>query len=257
MLPELTAGEWGLACVAGMLVGASKTGLPGVGMLVVPVMAHLFGGRLSVGALLPLLIVADMFAVTWYRRDCRWDLIGRLALWVGFGVAAGAGILAWFGGAAASDAMGPWIGGIVLAMLATHLALKGRNAEAWSRGRLWTAGAGVLAGITTTISNAAGPVMSLYMAGQGVDKRKFVGTLAWFFFAVNVSKVPILAALTFAQPERPLMTVQTLAFDLVMAPLVAVGAFGGRKVLEKIPQSAFEGLVLVLAAAASVTLLVG
>lgn len=257
MLPELAPAEWGLACVAGMLVGASKTGLPGVGMLVVPVMAHLFGGRLSVGALLPLLIVADVFAVAWYRRDCRWDLLGRLALWVGLGVAVGAGILAWFGGAAASDAMGPWIGGIVLAMLATHLALKGRNAEAWSRGRVWTAGAGVLAGITTTISNAAGPVMSLYMAGQGVDKRRFVGTLAWFFFAVNVSKVPILAALTFAQPENPLMTVQTLAFDLAMVPLVAVGAFGGRKVLEKIPQSAFEGVVLVLAAAASVKLLVG
>lgn len=257
MLPELTAGEWGLACIAGMLVGASKTGLPGVGMLVVPVMAHLFGGRLSVGALLPLLIVADLFAVTWYRRDCRWDLIGRLAIWVGLGVAGGAGILAWFGSASASNAMGPWIGGIVLAMLATHVALKGRDAESWSRGRAWTAGAGILAGITTTISNAAGPVMSLYMAGQGVDKRKFVGTLAWFFFAVNVAKVPILAALTFAQPERPLMTPHTLGFDLAMVPFVALGAVGGKVALEKISQTTFEAVILVLAAAASVKLLLG
>ena len=44
----------------------SKTGLSGLGLMVVPDLASVFGRRPSVGLLLPILIFADVFTVTWY-----------------------------------------------------------------------------------------------------------------------------------------------------------------------------------------------
>ncbi|BCW98807.1 MAG: hypothetical protein KatS3mg024_1634 [Armatimonadota bacterium] len=73
LIPSLTPLEWALALASAALVGFSKTGVPGTGILVVPLMAALFGGRQSVGTLLPMLIFADCFAVAWYRRHARWD----------------------------------------------------------------------------------------------------------------------------------------------------------------------------------------
>ncbi|RYG47062.1 sulfite exporter TauE/SafE family protein, partial [bacterium] len=43
-----------LGALAALLAGFSKTGVPGSGILIVPMMAAIFGGRLSVGATLPL-----------------------------------------------------------------------------------------------------------------------------------------------------------------------------------------------------------
>jgi hypothetical protein len=53
-------------------VGFSKTGIAGLGMLIVPLMANVFAGKASAGALLPMLLFGDVFAVAWYRRHAQW-----------------------------------------------------------------------------------------------------------------------------------------------------------------------------------------
>ena len=111
--------------------------------------------------------------------------------------------------------------------------------------RPWfTALTGVLAGFATTVSNAAGPVMGIYLVSKHLDKHRFLGTSAWFFFLVNVSKLPGYAVLQMVTP-------QTLRWDLLLAPLVAGGALIGSRVLKRIPQSAFDVLVLALAGIAA------
>ena len=72
-----------------MFVGISKTGVPGIGILVVPLLAYGFGGRLSAGVMLPMLIMGDLFAVAWYRRHAQWDKLVGLLPWVYGGVALG------------------------------------------------------------------------------------------------------------------------------------------------------------------------
>ena len=52
-----------------------------------------------------------------------------------------------------------------------------------------------LAGSTTMIANAAGPVMTIYLLACRLPKFEFVGTAAWFFFAINLLKVPFSASL--------------------------------------------------------------
>ena len=85
--------QWILGGTAALMIGVSKTGVPGIGILVVPLLASVFGGRPSVGIMLPMLILADCFAGVWYRRHAQWDKLVRLLPWVVAGMAIGAATL--------------------------------------------------------------------------------------------------------------------------------------------------------------------
>jgi uncharacterized membrane protein YfcA len=75
---DLNTLQWVLLALSGLLIGMAKTGLSGFGMMVVPILANAFGGRPSVGLLLPILIFADVFAVSWYNRHADWKHVLRL-----------------------------------------------------------------------------------------------------------------------------------------------------------------------------------
>ena len=85
----LTPAQWLLGSLAALLIGFSKTGLPSAGILAVPLMALVFQGRVAVGTTVLLLIVADLFAVGWYRRYTRWDKLWQLMPWVVLGMLTG------------------------------------------------------------------------------------------------------------------------------------------------------------------------
>ena len=258
MIPSLTPAEWGLALLCAALVGFSKTGVPGTGILAVPLMAALFGGRESVGTLLPMLIFADCFAVAWYRRHARWDRLWVLIPWVLAGMALGAGALRTLGASSGSrDRLGALIGILVLGMLALNLA-RGRWGERLvPHSRAGSALTGVAAGFATAVSNAAGPVMSLYFLSAGLNKSEFMGSFAWYFFIFNLIKVPIFAALTLADPRHPLFSASSLTFNLLVAPMIGAGAVAGRWLLPRIPQKLFDDAVLALAAVAALRLILG
>src|SRR4051794_13611290 len=114
---HLTSEDWIAAGFSALLIGFSKTGMPGAGIPAVHLMAHVFGGRASVGVVLPMLIFADCFAATWYRRHTRWDKLGALLPWVLMGMIIG-GVLLWQLGVhpGVKDALNPLIGALVLIM---------------------------------------------------------------------------------------------------------------------------------------------
>lgn len=205
-----------------------------------------------------MLIMADAFAVTWFRRHCQWPTLLKLAPSVVAGMALGGLALYWIGESSTKkDVMGIIIGVLILVMLALHFA-KQRLGERFSlHSKTGTAASGAAAGFTTTVANAAGPVMGIYLTSAGLTKEAFIGTGAWYFFIVNTAKLPILATVTMLQPDKPLLTTDTLMMNLMLFPVIVLGAFLGRSALSKIPQKAFEWAVLVLAAAGALKLLMG
>jgi uncharacterized membrane protein YfcA len=239
---------WGVA--AALLVGVSKTGVPGVGILVVTMLAQAFGGWASIAVMLPMLILGDVFAATWYRRHAQWDKLVGLLPWVLAGVALGAVALRYFAQNAHTKAMlNPVIGGLVLLMLGLHL-LGDRLGEKFtphSKGGMVTTG--VAAGFATTVSNAAGPIMMMYLAAQKMPKAQFMGTIAWYFFLINMTKVPVYAA-------QGLFTRQSLLIDLITAPAIIVGVFLGRWMLPRFSEKTFGVAILVLTAIGALNLII-
>jgi uncharacterized membrane protein YfcA len=221
----------------------------------VPLMAMIFGSRLSLGATIPMLIVGDCFAVAFYRAHCRWEHLRSLAPWVVGGLLSGTLLLDyWLGHETKRDYLGPLIGTMVLIMLSLSL-LRGKLGDKMvPTSRPGRAVTGLVAGFSTMVSNAAGPVMAIYMTATGMVKEQLMGTSAWYFFIFNFSKIPILMFLTLRHPGLPMITGPTLLFNVEMFPVILVGAFSGKWLLPHIPQKPFNNAVLVLAAVAALTL---
>jgi len=237
---------WTVVAACAVMVGVAKTGIPGVGILVVPLMAGVLPARPSVGVLLGILILGDLFAATYYRHHAQWGHVLRLLPATFAGIVAG-----YFGLRIVTDEqLRPIIGAIVLAMLGVNYwRMRSKDENMRLPARWWFATVlGFLAGFTTMMANAAGPVMIIYLLAMGLPKFKFVGTAAWFFFVVNWIKVPFSANLE-------LMTWESVKLDLLMLPFIAAGAVSGILVLKRIPQKTFAAAVQILAAAAAIKLL--
>jgi hypothetical protein len=107
---------------------------------------------------------------------------------------------------------------------------------------------GLLAGVTTMLANAGGPVLTLYLLGMKVPKLELTATIAWFFFALNLFKVPFSAGLG-------LITPRTLALNAVLVPGIAIGLLFGRWLIQRVPQKLFNQLLLAFAALAALRLI--
>jgi uncharacterized membrane protein YfcA len=229
--------------VAAVGVGFAKTAIGGVASVSVALFATVLPARESTGALLPLLLVGDVIAVTIYRRHADWPALLRLFPSVAVGVLVGVAFVARVD----DTAMRRMIGSVLLVLVLVHLGQRWHRRdqdpevlrEDQHRRRHATALVfGVLAGFTTMVANAGGPVMSIYLLSAGLGMLGFLGTSAWFFLAVNLFKVPFSVGLD-------LISVESLILDLWLIPAVVVGAFLGRAVIHRIDQGRFEVLVLV------------
>lgn len=175
---DLSLTQWVLLGLCGILIGMAKTGLSGVGLMVVPILANAFGGRPSVGLLLPILIFADIFAVAWYSRHAEWKHVLRLIPWAFTGI-----IVATLVGKSISDTtFNKLLAAIVTLGIVVLVWRDLRSGKMQIPKSKWfAAGLGLLGGFTTMIGNAAGPVMALYLLSMRLPKNSYIGTGAWYF----------------------------------------------------------------------------
>jgi uncharacterized membrane protein YfcA len=244
--------QWALAALGTFAIGVSKTGVAGLGVLAVALFAIIFPTRASVGIVLPLLISADIVAVTAFRRHAVWRHLWRLMPWAALGI-----VLGYFAMGRINDhQVNKLIGGILVVMVALRVARRyqesrrpaGEEEAPPSHGLLFTATMGILAGFTTMVANAAGPIMILYLLAMQLPKMEFIGTGAWYFLTLNLFKVPFSVNLG-------LVTATSLLFDVKVIPFAVAGALCGRTLLHRIDQRLFENLALVLTALAALKLL--
>lgn len=240
--------DWFLAALAALIVGASKTGLPGGVTLAVALFAQLFPARESTGALLPVLICADVLAVSLLRKPPDWRLLLRIFPWTALGVLLGWGLLGRIDNTQLRLIIGVLIVGMTLYQLAQRLVWSSSSPLPSGGSRVFAASMGTVAGITTMIANAAGPFMAFYLLAMRMGKLEFVVVNAWFFLVINSFKVPFATNLG-------LITWDSLRFDLLLAPLVLAGALLGRWLLRRIHQRVFELMVLLLALVGGLRLL--
>jgi uncharacterized membrane protein YfcA len=235
-VPDLAWWAWLLLGIAALTVGISKTAIPGASTVAVAIFAAILPAKQSTGALLVLLIVADIFAITAYRRHVNWRVLLRLAPAVIVGILLGVLFLA-----VADDV---WvrkvIGVILLVVIAITLIRRrmGRSVGDGGSHRIAAASYGTMGGFTTMVANAGGPVMSMYFLASRFSVKEFLGTAAWFFFLVNITKVPFSVGLG-------LITVPELLLDVVLAPVVVGGALLGFWFARRRDQRLFERLVIV------------
>ena len=275
MPPTLTATSWILLMVVAALCGIAKTALPGAATIAVALCTAVLPAKESTGAILLMLMTGDLLAVWSYRHDADFRMLRRLVPAVLAGVGAGALFLHL-----ASDSSTRRLIGIVLLLLVAITLLQrrtagrsrvparspvppmappasgasgapealGASAAPATGGRAARLVYGSLAGFTTMVANAGGPVTSMYFLACRYPVKAFLGTTAWFFFLVNLVKLPF-------SVSAGLVNATTLSLTGIAAPAVIASALAGRRLAERMDQRVFEPIIIALTIVSALPLL--
>ena len=245
-MPQLTPTQWALAIAATTGIGIGKSGLAGMSLVHVLIFAFLFGARESTGVVLPMLLVGDVCAVRIFHQHARWDYVRRMLPPACIGVIVAAVIMRGLSESVYKPLIGVTI--LTLTILQVARTLRPEWFGAVPHARWVAVTIGLLAGGTTMLANAAGPIIAIYCVAVALPKFELVGTSAWFFFIINAFKVPFSISLG-------LIHGSTLALNAILSPAIIAGIFLGRWLTAHIPQRLFDDLLLAFAAVAALRLI--
>lgn len=239
--------QWLLLAVCAIFVGMSKVGVPGVSLIVVPTLAIIFGGKASTGILLPMLMMADLFGVSYYHRHAQWKYLLKLLPWAFIGVG-----IALYVGEVVND---EWFKNIIAILVFLSIGLmlwKDRKKDKQFFPDTWwfAASMGILGGFATMIGNVAGPVFAIYLLAMHLPKNNFIGTTAWFFIIINFAKFPLHVFIW------KTISWDSLSFNLMMLPAIAVGALLGIWLVKKLSDKTYRIFVIVVTALSAFLLLI-
>jgi uncharacterized membrane protein YfcA len=237
-----------LAVFGAVCIGLSKSGLAGTATLTVVLMAKAFGAKASVGLVLPLLIAADVMGWWLNRSGGSWRKVWTMAPPAMIGVVIGWQLLGRIENAAARVTIG-WL---IIVLLGFKLLVDARREAlvALTTHHAFTWAMGLAAGIVTMLANAAGPVMTVYLLAQHLEKKEHIGVFTRFFLFINLFKVPFSTNLGIIHPA-------SLLTNLLLMPAVVAGILIGWQILKRIPQKAFERTLFILTLLAALWLIAG
>lgn len=227
----------GIVCLTAFLTGMAKTGIQGLGIVLVPLVAMAMPVKASTGFLLPLMVAGDFVAVLYWRRVVVWKSLLGVLPWTALGIVGG-----FFAMRALNEALfKPLLGGLILCFVALDFLGRRLGFALKSDHRVVVFIVGILAGAFTMLANAGGPIMTIFLLSMALPKEEYVGTTAVFFWLINLFKIPFSLSLG-------LITWASLKVDLLLLPLVFLGCVAGFFCVKKLPQKAFNLVAQVLAA---------
>lgn len=226
-----------ILAMIGLFVGLAKTAISGFGLLAVTLCVSIIPARESTGVMLMLLLVGDLFAIRIYKNFVEWKFIRSLLVPVAFGICIGAVFLAQ----STDLELKKFIGWLVFVLVGTFVMSKLFPLSSKSMNLRLThilgSILGTMSGFMSAVANAGGTPMSIYLFLRKNEKKIFMGNSAWFFFIVNLSKVPIVFFLN-------LLHLTYIRYLIIPLPFIFLGAFLGKRVLEKIDQNLFQNVTL-------------
>ncbi len=237
MIETLTYMQWVVIALSALCVGMSKTGVQGIMLMIVPLLAMAFGAKESTGIILPMLCMADIMAVVYYKRIADWKIVAKLlpTAILGFFLAIGVDSLVSHG--QFRQLMG-WTLMMALAVMMWSEIFGKENR--WMKKWWYTAIFGLMGGFTTMIGNAAGPVMSVYLLSMRKEKMEYIGINAWFFLVVNLLKIPLQV---FVWDN---ITWNSLQLNLLMLPIIGIGVLIGVGIVKRLPEKVFRRFIQVV-----------
>ena len=233
----------------GFLIGLSKTSIGGIGMINAALLATILPAKESTGVLLVLLITGDLFAIGVYKKHVEWRMLQKLIGPVIVGVLAGVYFLSHSTDQSLKKTIG-WIVLILVVLYPISQRLQSRDFDiSLKYPKPLRIILGSAAGFMSMVANSGGPPMSIYLLMRRNTVMNFLGNTAWFFFAVNVFKLPFTLGLG-------LLDFQSFQYIFPALPAVPVGAIVGRKIVSKIDLELFQKITLVTAVIVGVNLII-
>nr|WP_321406648.1 sulfite exporter TauE/SafE family protein [uncultured Carboxylicivirga sp.] len=225
---------WLITLFCAFLIGISKSGLKGTAMISIPLLAYLYGGKASVGIILPFLIMGDLMALSFYFKSGKISYIIKLVPWAIIGI-----LIATYVGNQINDQQFKLtiaIAIIVCLALLLYNEIRKKKINLIDN-KAFSASLGLTGGFATMMGNAAGPIFNLYLLSMRLPKEAYIGTGAWFYLFLNIFKVP------FHVVSWHTISWKSLQLNVIMFPALLIGSFIGKKVVSYIPEKEYRYLV--------------
>ncbi len=244
-ISEISTTSWILSFLAAFVIGLSKAGIKGIAIINVTFMAIAFEAKQSTGIVLPLLVVADVFAVIYYNRHTQWKYVAKFLPWMILGIILGS----WVGMDLPVQTFKIGMAIIIFLVLGIIIWWDQKKVEKVPTHWAFASGVGTLAGFTTMVGNLAGPISNIYFLAMRLPKNQFIGTAAWLFLIINVFKLPF----HFFIWET--ISKETLLLDVKLIPGIILGFVLGIKLVKMINEAFFRKMILVLTALGAIIIL--
>ena len=231
--------------IVSILIGMAKTGVHGAGMMSVPILASVFGGQVSSGVMLPLLILADVAGVWYYHRHASWKHLKILFPWAAIGVIGGTMI-----GSSINDYTFKMVMSVIILVSVVIMILLERYSESIPEKKSFGYSMGVAAGFTSMVGNLANSVMAVYLLSVRLPKNIYIGTTAWFFLVINLFKLPFHVFVWNTIEQK------ILILDLMMLPFILVGAVTGIWIVKKFSDKHYRWFIILMTVVSAVFMLV-
>ncbi len=242
---NLSITQWLLLFLSAFIIGISKSGIKGIGILVVVIFAIVFGEKSSTGVLLPLLVITDILAVIYYNRHANWSFIKKLIPWMIIGVLVGV----WIGNDISEEIFKIMMAFIIIGSVMIMFYMENKKTMTIPNNMWFSSIAGFLAGFTTMIGNLAGPISNIYFLAMRLPKNEFIGTAAWLFLIINIFKLPFHA---FAWKT---INKETLVLNVILIPVLFIGFYIGVRIVRLISNVNYRKFVLIITALGGLILL--
>jgi uncharacterized membrane protein YfcA len=227
-----------IAAPAVVFAGFSKGGFgSGAAFASAAILATIIPPGQAIGIMLPLLMLMDVTSLRPYWAKWHWPSARVLMLGGIPGVALGAFLYS----VVDADLFRILIGAISILFVLWQL-LKSADLIAPSTVPLSDGAgfiAGAAAGFTSFVSHAGGPPAAIYLLSQKLNKTEFQATTVILFWAINIFKAIPYGFLG-------LFTLETLTFDLMLAPFAVLGVWLGVKAHNIVSEKLFFGITYVL-----------
>lgn len=241
----LTQLQWVAIVLAAFILGFSKSGIKGIGIIIILILAFVFGEKSSTGILLPMLISADIIAVSYYNRHTQWRFIKKLIPSMIIGVLVGV----WVGDLVSETVFKRVMAIIIIASIGIMLFFEKRSTANIPKNKVFSNSVGFLAGFSTMIGNLAGPISNIYFLAMRLPKNEFIGTGAWLFFIINVFKLP------FHFFVWKTVTKESLVLNLTLIPAIVIGFFIGARLVKRISNVNYRRFIIVVTSIGGVLML--
>ena len=242
---ELTNFDWLLAFIGAILLGIGKAGLKGIGVVIVTLMAIVFGGKQSTGVLIPMMVIADVFAVIYYHRHTQWKYLIKLLPTMVIGVLIGV----WLGNDISDVVFKQLMAVLILGIVLVMIYMDRKKTNEIPTSKIFSNSIGLLSGFTSMIGNLAGSFSNIYFLAMRLPKNEFIGTAAWLFFIINVFKLPFhIFVWKTVSPE-------SLIINLFLVPGIIFGFYVGIKLVKLINNEIYRKFILIVTGVGAIVIL--
>lgn len=234
LFATLSIYHWILFATCSFLIGMTKGGVPGVSTISIPIFAAIFGGKMSTGIMLPLLLIADSVAVKHYYRSVEWKYLIKIIP----SAIAGILIALWVGNVV-DDGTFKTIMAITILLCIIFLIFKSRSSNFInSDSPVFPIVLGVLGGFSSMIGNSAGPIFSIYLLATNLPKKSFIATGAVFYFVLNLFKLPLHIFVWKS------ISISSISMNILVIPIIILGGAFGIWISKHIPEKTYRWIVM-------------